>query len=200
MSISSQRFAAEQCLALLRREILPLIRENCEHTADGKPWMKVCGSLRRGLADAGDIDIVFISAKGAAVPQGELLPQPNQWLVHAAIHQAVREGTLEWKRKKDGSTAAGEDVMQTIHAATRIPVDFYRATPNSWWNVILCRTGSMEHNRRMAQRAIEVGWKWRPSARHPGFENPAGRIIKIESDEHFYRFLGLKHLLPHERT
>lgn len=200
MSTSTERFAAEKCLGLLRREILPLIREHCACTAAGVPWLKVCGSLRRGLPAAGDIDIVFISSRGSAVPPGELLPQPNQWLVHAAIHAAVQAGVLAWKRKKDGSQAAGEDVMQTVHVGTGIPVDFYRATFDSWWNVILCRTGSMEHNRRMAQRAIEVGWKWRPSARHPGFENPAGRLIKIESEEHFYRFLGLKHFSPHERT
>lgn len=161
--------------------------------------LKVCGSLRRRCPDVGDIDIVYLPRIGEAAPPGELLPQPGQDLVAAQILQLVRERVLAYRPSKAGHITNGQWIKFFVHVKTGIPVDFYRAQHKSFWNLVLCRTGSMQHNIRLASAAQAKGWKWTPTAKDSGFMD-SWTPIQIMSEEHAFELLGLDFLQPYERS
>ena len=193
------KFSAASCLAVLR-ELLPDLRPQCAALQDEsmKPAIKCCGSLRRGEAMAGDIDLVYISKTGDACPPGELIPMPGQSLVANAIDQLVLAGVLAYRQKADGSLTNGKWIKLCVHVASGIPVDFYAATHFSFWNLVLCRTGSMQNNIRLADAAKAKGWKWATGGQSPGFED-GFKKIQILSEEHAFDLLGLPYLTPQQR-
>lgn len=160
--------------------------------------LKICGSLRRRTADVGDIDIVYLSKIGEAAPPGELLPMPGQDLVAAEIRNLVSSGMLAYRKNRAGNTTDGQWIKFLVHVPTGIPVDFYRAQHKSFWNLVLCRTGSEGHNIRLAARAQSRGLKWTPTAKDPGFMD-GWTPIQIMSEEHAYEILGLDFLQPYQR-
>jgi len=162
------------------------------------PGLMVCGSIRRGLEMVGDVDMVYCPRIGEACPPGELLPMPGQNLMAAALDHLVRDGILAWRTGKKGTPANGPWIHYMVDRGTGIPVDFFRATPASFWSLVLCRTGPLAHNIHLAQRAQEKGMKWSPSRDQPGFLN-GWQKIQIMDEPHAFETLGLPYLDPAER-
>lgn len=80
---------------------------------------------------------------------------------------------------------------------TGIPVDIYVATEDTWVTLLLIRTGSKEHNVRLAQRARELGMKLRASG--DGIEGSTGELIKVRNEEEVFSVLRLDYLPPRMR-
>ena len=152
--MKTTRYPAELALEVLRKDILPGIRHLCSTMNAGSDEaceaIKICGSLRRGLKEVGDIDIVYVNRYDHAAAIGELLPLPNQPLVDLAIEDMVRKGTLIYRQSKAGHETNGQWIKLLAHKETQIPVDFYAAKHESFWNLVLQRTGSKEHNITLA--------------------------------------------------
>ena len=194
-------FPRAEALAMLKADILPWMRPLCQSTfyeGSDIPALLVCGSLRRKCPEVGDCDLVFISKRGRACQPGELIESDNQCLISAKIMELVTTGVLKFRKKKDGSEMNGEWNKMCEHVATGIPVDFYAATHFSFWNLVLCRTGSKEHNIKIAQRATELGWKWSPTAKSPGFSN-GFKNIQILDERHAFQLLGMDYVPPESR-
>lgn len=135
----------------------------------------IAGSLRRRRPDVHDIDLVLIS-------RGRV-----------ALQIAVLE---LYGRKPEKS---GEHYLM-LRSFDGIQVDLYLATPDSWYTLLLIRTGSKEHNIRLAQRARQLGWMLK--ANGEGLDGPIdakGSPIKIESEADIFRALGLPYREPWER-
>lgn len=147
--------------------------------------IEVVGSIRRGKSLVRDIDVVLVPRPSAL----ELLTM-NSRSLESVIDGLVARGSLTPVR-------SGEKVKSLVATKTGIPVDIYVATEESWATLLLIRTGSKEHNVRLAQKARELGMKLRASG--DGIENPAGELIKIQNEEDVFRLLGLDYLSPEMR-
>lgn len=90
-----------------------------------------------------------------------------------------------------------EKMMCFIATKTGIPVDIYVATDDTWATLFLIRTGSREHNIKLAQRAQELGMKLRASG--DGIEDASGKLLKVETEGEIFSYLQLPYVRPEER-
>jgi DNA polymerase (family 10) len=143
------------------------------------------GSLRRGNSTVHDIDIVVLPKSAA----GEF-SLGAQTLLDGAIAELVSRGSLTPVRGK-------KKIKVFVASKTGIPVDIYIASPETWATLLLIRTGSKEHNIKLAQRAKELGMKLRASGE--GIEQGDGRLLKIDAEEEIFGLLDLPYVRPEER-
>jgi len=135
--------------------------------------IEVAGSVRRRRPRVHDIDIV-------AIPK-------DFWNFY---HHLRALGTL---------TMSGQKIMRvTVPSSVGpLPVDCYVATPETWATLLLIRTGSAEHNIRLASRAKDRGW--RLAASGDGLFNEKGERIAGDSELSIFNALGLPYKEPWER-
>lgn len=146
--------------------------------AKGK--IEVAGSIRRGRPECHDIDLVC-------------LPTDVQ-----GLRERVMESALEVK-------CCGEQVFRTI-LKTGVQLDVYFASPGggdlflarpcNYGTLLLCRTGSAQHNIYLARRALDKGLKWDP---HWGVYDAKGKCIAAETEEDVFRAIGLAWVNPERR-
>ena len=140
--------------------------------------IEIAGSLRRNRPQVHDIDIV-------SLPAGD----GSAWL--NALERMIARGSLKSIRR-------GSKVQSYIATKTGIQVDIYTADRKMWPTLFLIRTGSKEHNIRLAQRARELGLKLKASG--DGIETESGDLLEIYSEEDVFRILKLPYLAPELRS
>jgi len=148
--------------------------------------IEIVGSLRREKATVHDIDLIVLpksSPEEFSLGDSEGIDQLLQHL--------VERGSLSLVRGK-------EKMKCFVATKTGIPIDLYFARPETWATLLLIRTGSKEHNIRLAQRAKTLGMKLRASG--DGIEDEHGKLIKVETEEDVYRILELPYVAPAERS
>jgi len=79
-----------------------------------------------------------------------------------------------------------------------VPIDIYLATEQTWWTLLLIRTGSRNHNIKLARRAIEL--QMHLKADGSGLLGHDGSLIQIYSEEAIFHHLGLQYRPPEERA
>lgn len=166
------------------REIPAAIARTIAHkiVAELKPAcerIEVAGSLRRGKPTVHDIDVVL-------VPKVESTP-----LLETLLSDLIKRGSLTPIRGKD-------KIKSFIATKTGIPVDIYVATEETWPTILLIRTGSKEHNIKLARRASCRGMKLRASGE--GIEGSDGGLIRVKAEEEIFSLLGLGYLRPEDRV
>ncbi|MBX3747299.1 MAG: hypothetical protein KF833_18475 [Verrucomicrobiae bacterium] len=161
---------AERCVERLAARLQPFSER-----------MAVVGSIRRRRAEVGDIDLV-------AIPKVEQEPDLLGTVVTQRNLLAAEVGSWcqaeGWPLTKDGSS-----YLSWI--ARGVQVDLWFATPAIWGSLLLCKTGSKEHNVWLCMRALDLGGKWNP---HHGLYLD-GRVVG-EDEALIYRALGLPFLDP----
>lgn len=156
----------------------------------------VAGSLRRGKPEVGDVEIVLVPR--TEMQRVDLLLEAPVSLAEPVFANWLEAGVLTKRPSTTGTTAWGEKNRLALHAATRVPVDFFLATPETWWNVLVCRTGPGALNVEIARRARDRGWKWQPYGR--GYENVhTGEVREMSSEREVLEFVGLPDMTPEER-
>jgi DNA polymerase (family 10) len=173
---------AEKCAARLLERLGP----DCERLA-------VAGSIRRQRPVVGDIDLV-------AIPRidytrdllGQVEPLRNR--LHAAIALGAKERGWQWETGADKPwgdmfffSAMGRDGP--------VNVNIFTARPQTWGTILLCRTGSKEHNVWLCQRAKERGLHWNPF--HGVYAD--SHCLASETEEDIFRALGLGFVPPEQR-
>lgn len=131
--------------------------------------IEVAGSIRRKKPFVHDIDIVLIPAN-----QGSLLVALRD------VGTRIKEGSAIVQRQYRGAM-----------------VDFYIATPETWYTLLLIRTGSKEHNIRLTTLAKRRGWHLHASGK--GLTNGNNERIAGDSEESFFEALGIPYLPPGAR-
>jgi DNA polymerase (family X) len=170
-------FPAQIALAVARKVVSEL-RPACER-------IEIAGSLRRGNGAVHDIDIVLLPKDAP-----EEFSLGGQTVLEGVIAQLVSRGSLTPLRGK-------EKIKVFVASKTGIPVDIYIARPETWATLLLIRTGSKEHNIKLAQRARELGMKLRASG--DGIEHGEGKLLRVDSEEEIFRLLDLPYMRPEER-
>src|SRR2546426_5143152 len=119
--------------------------------------IEVAGSLRRGRASVHDIDVV-------------VLPKLESGLsLETLLTELIDRGSLTPVRGKS-------KIRSFVATKTGIPVDVYVATRDTWATLLLIRTGSKEHNIKLARRALGLGMRLRASG--DGIEDPHGTLVR----------------------
>lgn len=158
--------------------------------------IEIAGSIRRARPEVNDIDLV-------------LLPKPG---MHAAIRERclrrcdlVTDGAqnLIVRLPTNGGPASGFQV--DLFFARGREQDLVSVTPGNWGSILLCRTGSKEHNIWIAQRAQSMGLKWQT---YKGLMGPSKMtdqtdqtdrtdvVIASETEEEIFTALGLQMIPP----
>ena len=161
------------------RKIVEELRPACDR-------IEIAGSLRRGNPAVHDIDLVLLPKTSS-----EEFSLGGSNLLEELLEHLVQRGSLASVRGKD-------KVKCFVATKTGIPIDLYVAGAETWATLLLIRTGSKEHNIRLAQRARELGMKLRASG--DGIEDGHGNMLKVDAEEDVFRILGLPYLAPEERT
>ena len=143
--------------------------------------IKVAGSIRRGRPMVGDIDLV-------------LLPKPHS---EFALRTRI-------KSRSEVVTDGAQNLIVKISNGVQLDCFFARhpeenllgeIEPGNWGTLLVCRTGSKEHNIHLAQHALRNGMRWDP---YRGVIKD-GQVIAWESERHVFDALGLDFLPPEKR-
>lgn len=76
-------------------------------------------------------------------------------------------------------------------------VDLYVATPETWFTLLLIRTGSTQHNIKLTTLAKKKGWHLYADGR--GLFNEKGVRVAGDSEESFFQALGIPYVEPWRR-
>jgi DNA polymerase/3'-5' exonuclease PolX len=92
-------------------------------------------------------------------------------------------------------------VLQGVGRVIRseIGLDFFAADQLNFWTMLVCRTGSMESNTRVASAAIKLGQTWNM---YRGFEDRVtGELLFVpDSEEAVFAHVGLPYRPPKDRA
>lgn len=136
----------------------------------------VVGSLRRQCETVHDIDIVLCEAPGFTLSQSLIL-------------QHYLGGAWQYLKGKS-------KIVNGIYSG--IPVDLYFATPETWWTLVVIRTGSAQHNIKLCQRAKSLGMKLHADG--SGIEELHTKVLwAVHSEEEVFKILQLDYVEPKDR-
>lgn len=159
----------------------------------------VAGSLRRGRAEVGDIELVFIPRVEQCPRPGELFSDLEEVdVADSWLNTMVRSGTLAYRPNVKGSFTWGLENKLAIHVPSGIAVDLFATTEAAWFNYLVCRTGGAESNKRICMAAQAKGWKWNPYG--AGFTSRDGlHHHRVSSEREVFDFVGLAYVDPKDR-
>lgn len=177
--------------------------------------VEIVGSIRRRSARVNDIDVVLIpKVTEERDLMGEVVGRRNHCLEF--LQGYVRENNPHGGKVGthpyfiSGGEKEGKQVMLWLPKAG-CQLDLWFADVGTWWTRLVCRTGSVFHNRWMCDRAALRGLHWQP------YEGLFKCIVKseecrvdegvrhakvaevMESEADFYRLLGLGFIEPRDR-
>jgi DNA polymerase/3'-5' exonuclease PolX len=169
----------------IAEDFISQISASCER-------IQIVGSLRRLKLGVNDIDILVIprllqldddSLFGEPVRENQL----DKQLSHLCLSQDLELESNGSKIKRFVKTVDGDTV----------PIDLYIATEQTWWTLLLIRTGSRGHNIKLARRALEL--QMHLKADGSGLLTSSGSIVPIASEEDIFRLLNLEYRSPEDR-
>jgi DNA polymerase/3'-5' exonuclease PolX len=147
----------------------------------------------------GDVEILYIPRFEDRRRDMFALSPAN--LADEAIEALLLTGVLRKRPSKTKTFAWGVKNKLALHRSG-IPVDLFAATPENWFNYLVCRTGPADSNTRIAMEAQKRGWKWNPYGN--GFSRggvlagpPEEHVVRSERD--VFEFVGLPYAEPEER-
>lgn len=178
----------------IAREVVDVLKPHCEK-------LIVAGSLRRRKALVGDIEILFI-------PAFKIAPDPNDLFgnrrpinqAELVLNELLESGVVTKRPNSRGIEAWGRLNKLGVHAASAMPIDFFTASRENWYNFVVVRTGGADNNKRIASAAIARGWSWH--AYGSGFSRSNGLRVehhRVDSEQDCYDFVGLPYLAPSQR-
>lgn len=170
MNLSETQVYAEKVLAVLQ----PFC--SCIMTA---------GSIRRGKAEVGDVDIVALP-KAVDLPGGlcGVVKVDPSTVWKNLIPKALVKSGLKLE-------VSGQE-LHRFSFPSGLQVDVYRARPETWGVILLIRTGSKEHNVKLCTLARSKGLML--SASQGVIENH--NIVACRTEEGIFSALGLKFVEP----
>lgn len=166
-----------------------IVREHAEYITEllrpACARIEIAGSLRRGKADIGDIEIV-------ALP----LITPVQDMFGAIVAHASKLDPLlnrwQWPRSKNGP-------LYKQYTVEGRQLDLFICTPQTWAVNLLLRTGSAAFSQRFVTDRrhggmLPAGYKIKDAQLHKH-----GEPLYIEDEPHLFNELGLEWVPPEKR-
>lgn len=148
--------------------------------------IEIAGSIRRRRSLVGDIDIVALCKDEAH----ENLARKRIMRSNPHVLENGRQTLMVVLDIK------GEPVQLDVWFAAAPTVELFGPVPGSWGTLLLCRTGPMQHNIKLASAARAKGWHWNP---HSGLFDQDNHWIAGETEDSIYEALGLSPMTPEAR-
>jgi len=177
------------------RELTAALRPLCEPDR-----FIFAGSLRRLKPEVGDIELVYI-------PKVEMRSDPDDLLgnriptnlFNLKLDEWLKAGVISRRVGPRGGSSWGPSNKLAVHNASGIGLDFFAADQLNFWTMLVCRTGSMESNTRVASAAIKLGQTWNM---YRGFEDRVtGELLFVpDSEEAVFAHVGLPYRPPKDRA
>ena len=141
--------------------------------------IEIAGSIRRKRPECHDIDIVCIPTD---------VPGLKKRTLAKACELCCGEQVFRVQ------TVVG--IQIDIYFAHNGKADLFRPLPSNWGTLMVCRTGSAQHNIKLCQQAAKLDLKWDP---HHGVFNKAGDCIGAATEEEVFAALETFYLAPERR-
>jgi DNA polymerase/3'-5' exonuclease PolX len=190
---TTQRIDCAEAKAIAM-DVVGTISDSCER-------IEIAGSIRRRKPLVKDIEIVFVPAFGPSRQRFDFFTDPAPInLAEAKLARLVELGLLVARPNVNGVPAWGPKNKLGIHCPSGMPVDLFTATPENFFNYLVCRTGGEQNNIRIAAAAKAMGWKWNPYG--IGFSRIVGlktEVRAMQSEREVFDFVGLPYLEPWQR-
>jgi len=163
--------------------------------------VEIAGSIRRLCPRVNDIDLVVIpkvteekDLMGVVVSRRNLCLEFLQGYVRERNPCGGKIGKHPYFIS--GGEREGKQVLMWL-AKGQCQLDLWFADAGTWATRLLCRTGSVFHNRWMGDRAGLKGLHWNP---YEGLTNvDTAEVVEFEGEEGFYAVLGLGFIEPKNR-
>jgi DNA polymerase (family 10) len=151
--------------------------------------IEVAGSIRRGKAEVGDIDLVVLP-KAVDLPGGlcGIVKVDPSTVWKNLIPKALLKSGLQLE-------VSGQE-LHRFSFPSGVQVDVYRARPETWGVILLVRTGSKEHNVKLCSLARYKGLMLSASQ---GVMDVERRVLASISEEEIFAALGLAFVKPKDR-
>jgi DNA polymerase (family 10) len=147
--------------------------------------MEIAGSIRRGRPEVNDIDLV-------------VLPRPGQ--VEALKSRCAENCRVVTNGPQNCiyaiRLAPGQEFQLDVFIARPPVKDLLQTIPGNFVSLLLCRTGSKEHNIWLVEHAKRIGLTWKPYA---GVFDEEGYCLASETEEDIFRVLQLDFIPPEKR-
>ena len=145
--------------------------------------IEIAGSIRRGREWCNDIDLV-------------ILPKPGQRAAIkarcAANSRVVTDGEQNYILELRDATRTQLDIF-----FARPPFkDLLQTIPGNFGSLLVCRTGSREHNIYLVEHAKRLGLVWKPYA---GVFDGDGCCLASEEEVEIFAALELEFIEPARR-
>lgn len=140
--------------------------------------IEIAGSIRRRCGEVNDIDLVVIATDKFALR--------DRVLRHCTL---IQDGALNLITRLPGN------FQLDIFFAHAGKSDLLESTPSNWGSVLLCRTGSKEHNIKLANRARARGLQWKT---YEGIFD-GSKLIASATEEDIFTALEMDFIKPENR-
>ena len=177
-----------------RADAIAAAKQLCNCLKPVTERLVVAGSLRRGKAEVGDVEVLYVP-KFETVQDG-LFDTKDIDATEAPIIDLLRIEALSKRPNINGHFTWGPQNKLAIHH-TGIPVDLFATTIENWWVALVIRTGSKETNLKLTTGAQKLGRKL--NAYGCGVTEADGTIIRATSEQHVFELCGVPYLEPHQR-
>ena len=144
--------------------------------------LEIAGSIRRGRPSVGDIDFVCIPRDKAALKARFA----EHWRV-------VTDGEQNFICARE--LTDGFELQVDIFFARPATRDLLENYPSNWGSLLLCRTGSKEHNIYLVEYAKRMGLKWNP---YQGVFD-GSKLLASETEADIFKALDLEFVPPERR-
>lgn len=155
----------------IEAELLPF----CERTA-------IAGSIRRRRPEVNDIDLVILPKPG------KLGMIKGRCMQNCAVVTDGEQNAIYRLRLPDQS-----EIQLDLFFAQPARRDLLAYEPGNFGSLLLCRTGSKEHNIFLVEHAKRLGLVWKPYA---GVFDADGKCLAAESEEAIFKALDLEFIPP----
>jgi DNA polymerase/3'-5' exonuclease PolX len=158
--------------------------------------IEIAGSIRRGKAEVGDVEILYVPKFGSLRRPGEMFESEAN-LADVFLNSGLLGGKLEMRPNVNGVTCWGPQNKLAVHKATGMPVDLFSTTAENWWVALVIRTGPKELNVALCQGAKSRGMQLHA---YGVLERlGGGGPIFPQSEREVFGLCGVRYLEPEER-
>lgn len=154
--------------------------------------IEIVGSLRRQKVGVNDIDLLVIP-RFIQMEDETLFGGPYK---EDQLDKQLSQLCLSHDMELDANGSKVKRFLKSVDGDT-IPIDLYIASEQTWWTLLLIRTGSRQHNIKLARRAMELHMHLKADG--SGLMTEAGTILSVGSEEDIFKQLRLDYRPPEDR-
>ena len=160
--------------------------------------IEIAGSLRRGLVEVKDVELVAVPRIGVDLFGGR--DDGACQLALAIEHEVLVEHRLRWRHETHPSGPpswkVGRRAWHLVDTTTKIRIDLFAVRPPAQWGAIFAiRTGPAEYSQELVTRCRDRGLRCEEGR----LVDAHGQTVPTPTERDFIVACGLPYREPHER-